>query len=139
MFWQNQGVFQNLQQSALYHIVYQWIMKIHIVINKTVKKQFCPSFVPQTFEGLIFFVPFMSLGHFGGQKRPFSKHKRQEYKNLQRKNRWNLIQFYWCICIWYIVFLYKSLSPDNILWKCCPISFRDTHNIIVLDMFKSYF
>lgn len=40
----------------MYYIVNQWIIQIYIVIYKTVKIQFCPSFVPQIFEGL-----FLSL------------------------------------------------------------------------------
>ena len=50
-------------------------------------------------RGAYSFVPFMSLGHFGGQKRPFSRHKTQEYKNLRLKNYGDIQQIDGDICI----------------------------------------
>ena len=75
----------------------QWITQIHIVINKTVKNQFCPSFVPQTFEGLIFLSLLGPSGTSGDKNDHFQSIKDRNtkiYKEITDEIKFNFMDVF---------------------------------------------
>ena len=109
----------------IYNILSIYFSKFYIFNKKSILS---PGCAPGT-RGTYFFVPFLSLGHFGGQKCLFLRLKVMKYKHLQiwisKKTRSKLNVF-----VFSMVLFAKSMSPDNIFWKYCPTSFPITYIVI---------
>ena len=72
-------------------------------------------------RGTYIFVPFLSLGHFGGQKCQFLRLKVMKYKHLQIWVNKNTCINYACIWISYVFIPNRSLEKPPSICKHTPL------------------
>ena len=109
----------------IYNILSLYFSDFYVLL----KSQFCPPVVPQTLEGHNFFCPFLSLGHFEGQKQLFLgvKHSNTKIYSLNAND-------YFCklmvVFVFDMIFFVNFLSPENIFHKYSPTFYCFISNLV---------
>ena len=120
--------------SLIYNILSLYFSDFCVLL----KSQFCPSVVPQTLEGHNFLVPFCPSGT-SGDKNAYFWGKKWWNTNICKYELAKKARSKPNVFVFSMVLFVKSLSPDNIFWKCCPTSIPNTHKMVIDNAFKSYF